>query len=63
MKAVLASTMERKITMTEDFGVQGRGAFFEEVGMLRDVAQNHMLQVIARPAMDAPAGRDPQCGG
>lgn len=49
-----------EITMAEAFGVQGRGAFFEEVGTLRDVVQNHMLQVIALLAMDAPAGRDPQ---
>ncbi|WP_275096553.1 glucose-6-phosphate dehydrogenase [Sedimenticola hydrogenitrophicus] len=47
-----------QITMAEDFGVQGRGAFYEEVGTLRDVVQNHMLQVIALLAMDAPAGRD-----
>lgn len=47
-----------QITMAEDFGVQGRGAFFEEVGTLRDVVQNHLLQVIALLAMDAPAGRD-----
>lgn len=50
-----------QITMAEDFGVQGRGAFYEEVGTLRDVVQNHMLQVIALLAMDAPAGRDTQC--
>jgi glucose-6-phosphate 1-dehydrogenase len=49
-----------QITMAEDFGVQGRGAFYEEVGTLRDVVQNHLLQVIALLAMDAPAGRDPQ---
>jgi len=48
-----------QITMAEDFGVQGRGAFYEEVGALRDVVQNHLLQVIALLAMDAPAGRDP----
>ncbi len=47
-----------QITMAEDFGVQGRGAFYEEVGALRDVVQNHMLQVVALLAMDAPAGRD-----
>jgi glucose-6-phosphate 1-dehydrogenase len=47
-----------QITMAEDFGVQGRGAFYEEVGTLRDVVQNHLLQVIALLAMDAPAGRD-----
>lgn len=48
-----------QITMAEDFGVQGRGAFYEEVGTLRDVVQNHLLEVIALLAMDAPAGRDP----
>ncbi|PZO10858.1 MAG: glucose-6-phosphate dehydrogenase [Lysobacteraceae bacterium] len=47
-----------QITMAEDFGVLGRGAFYEEVGTLRDVVQNHMLQVIALLAMDAPTGRD-----
>ncbi len=47
-----------QITMAEDFGVQGRGAFYEEVGTLRDVVQNHMLQVIALLAMDAPTGGD-----
>jgi glucose-6-phosphate 1-dehydrogenase len=49
-----------QITMAEDFGVQGRGAFYEEVGTIRDVVQNHMLQVIALLAMDAPIGRDPE---
>ena len=47
-----------QITMAESFGVQGRGAFFEEVGTIRDVVQNHLLQVIALLAMDAPIGRD-----
>jgi len=49
-----------QITMAEEFGVQGRGAFYEEVGALRDVVQNHMLEVIALLAMDAPAARDSQ---
>ncbi|MEO8313714.1 MAG: glucose-6-phosphate dehydrogenase [Pseudomonadota bacterium] len=49
-----------QVTMAESFGVQGRGGFYEEVGTLRDVVQNHMLQVIALLAMDAPAGRDTQ---
>ena len=49
-----------QITMAESFGVQGRGAFYDEVGTLRDVVQNHLLQVIALLAMDAPIGRDPQ---
>lgn len=43
-----------QITMAEDFGVEGRGSFYEEVGALRDVVQNHLLQVVAMVAMDAP---------
>ena len=43
-----------QITMAENFGVQGRGSFYEEVGALRDVVQNHLLQVMALLAMDAP---------
>jgi glucose-6-phosphate 1-dehydrogenase len=43
-----------QITMSEEFGVQGRGGFYEEVGAIRDVVQNHLLQVIALLAMDAP---------
>lgn len=49
-----------QITMAESFGVQSRGAFFDEVGTLRDVVQNHLLQVIALLAMDAPVGREPE---
>ncbi len=49
-----------QITMAETFGVQGRGAFYDEVGAIRDVVQNHLLQVMALLAMDAPAGRDPE---
>jgi glucose-6-phosphate 1-dehydrogenase len=49
-----------QITMAEDFGVQGRGGFYEEVGAIRDVVQNHLLQVTALLAMDAPIGHDPQ---
>jgi glucose-6-phosphate 1-dehydrogenase len=44
-----------QITMAEDFGVQGRGAFYEEAGAIRDVLQNHLLQVLALLAMDPPA--------
>jgi len=47
-----------QISMAESFGVQGRGAFYDEVGTIRDVVQNHLLQVIALLAMDAPIGRD-----
>ena len=49
-----------QITMAESFGVEGRGSFYEEVGAVRDVVQNHLLQVIALLAMDAPVGRDPE---
>lgn len=47
-----------QITLAEDFGVDGRGAFYDEVGTIRDVVQNHLLQVIALLAMDAPVGSD-----
>jgi glucose-6-phosphate 1-dehydrogenase len=49
-----------QITMAEEFGVQGRGGFYEEVGAIRDVVQNHLLQVIALLAMDAPVGHESQ---
>jgi glucose-6-phosphate 1-dehydrogenase len=49
-----------QITMAEKFGVQGRGAFYEEVGAIRDVVQNHLLQVIALLAMDPPVGHEPE---
>jgi len=49
-----------EITMAESFGVQGRGRFYEEAGAIRDVVQNHMLQVVALLAMDAPTGSDPE---
>jgi len=45
-----------QITMAETFGVQGRGRFYEEAGAIRDVVQNHLLQVLACLAMDPPAG-------
>ncbi len=44
-----------QITMAEAFGVRGRGGFYEEVGAVRDVFQNHLLQVLSQLAMDAPA--------
>jgi glucose-6-phosphate 1-dehydrogenase len=47
-----------QITMAESFGVQGRGRFYEEAGAIRDVVQNHMLQVVALLAMDAPTSSD-----
>jgi glucose-6-phosphate 1-dehydrogenase len=44
-----------QITMAERFGVRGRGAFYDATGCLRDVVENHLFQVIALLAMDAPA--------
>jgi glucose-6-phosphate 1-dehydrogenase len=43
-----------QITMAEDFGVSGRGAFYEEAGCIRDVVQNHLLQILACLTMDPP---------
>ena len=47
-----------QITMAENFGVQGRGAFYDQVGTIRDVIQNHLFQVLANLAMEAPARND-----
>jgi glucose-6-phosphate 1-dehydrogenase len=47
-----------QITMAENFGVEGRGAFYEEAGAVRDVIQNHLLQIVAHLAMEPPAGPD-----
>ena len=46
-----------EVTMAEDFGVQGRGKFYDEVGALRDVVQNHLMQVVALLAAEPPVGR------
>lgn len=47
-----------EVTMAEDFGVDGRGDFYESVGALRDVVQNHLLQVVALLAMEPPVAAD-----
>ncbi len=47
-----------QITLAEDFGVTGRGAFYETAGCLRDVIQNHVFQIVALLAMEPPVGRD-----
>ena len=47
-----------QITMAEDFGVQGRGAFYDQTGTIRDVMQNHLLQVLANLTMEPPARTD-----
>ncbi len=52
------SVQRVQITMAEQFGVAGRGRFYEEVGAIRDVVQNHLLMVIACLAMEQPSDRD-----
>ena len=47
-----------QITMAESFGVQGRGAFYEQVGTVRDVVQNHLFQVLCNLAMEPPVRTD-----
>jgi glucose-6-phosphate 1-dehydrogenase len=47
-----------QITMAEQFGVEGRGGFYEEVGTLRDVVQNHLLELVSILAMDPPVSAD-----
>src|SRR5277367_866872 len=47
-----------QITMAEDFGVQGRGAFYDETGTIRDVIQNHLFQVLCNLAMEPPVNTD-----
>jgi glucose-6-phosphate 1-dehydrogenase len=47
-----------EITMAEDFGVQGRGGFYDQTGTIRDVVQNHLFQVLSNLAMEAPVAID-----
>jgi len=47
-----------QITMAESFGVQGRGAFYDQTGTIRDVMQNHLFQVLANLAMEPPVRTD-----
>jgi glucose-6-phosphate 1-dehydrogenase len=47
-----------QITMAEDFGIQGRGSFYDQTGTIRDVIQNHIFQVLCNLAMEAPARND-----
>ena len=49
-----------QITMAENFGVAGRGAFYEETGVIRDVVQNHLLQIVSYLAMEAPSSTYPE---
>ena len=45
-----------QITMAEDFGIEGRGGFYDETGAIRDVVQNHLLQLLTNAAMEPPPG-------
>jgi glucose-6-phosphate 1-dehydrogenase len=47
-----------QITMAEDFGIQGRGAFYDQTGTVRDVIQNHIFQIMCNLAMESPARKD-----
>ena len=47
-----------QITMAEDFGVQGRGAFYDQTGAIRDVIQNHLFQILSNLAMEPPVRTD-----
>lgn len=47
-----------QITMSESFGVQGRGSFYDHTGAIRDVVQNHLLQVLTNIAMEPPPGSE-----
>jgi glucose-6-phosphate 1-dehydrogenase len=47
-----------QITMAEDFGIQGRGAFYDQTGTIRDVIQNHLFQVLCNLAMEPPVRTD-----
>jgi glucose-6-phosphate 1-dehydrogenase len=47
-----------QITMAENFGIEGRGKFYDQTGAIRDVVQNHMLEVIACLAMECPVAKD-----
>ena len=50
-----------QITMAEEFGVAGRGAFYEQAGALRDVVQNHLLQLLSNVAMEPPSACSNPC--
>jgi len=49
-----------QITMAEDFGIEGRGAFYDQTGAIRDVVQNHLLQLLTNAAMEPPPGVGPE---
>lgn len=47
-----------QITMAEDFGIEGRGAFYDQTGTIRDVIQNHLFQILSNLAMEPPVDKD-----
>ena len=47
-----------QITMAEQFGVEGRGAFYDRTGAIRDVVQNHLMQILSNVAMEPPVRAD-----
>jgi glucose-6-phosphate 1-dehydrogenase len=49
-----------QITMAESFGVEGRGQFYDQTGAIRDVVQNHLLQLLTNVAMEPPPGIEPE---
>src|SRR5581483_8630904 len=49
-----------QITMAESFGVKGRGKFYDETGVIRDVIQNHLLQIVSYLSMEAPSSTIPE---
>jgi glucose-6-phosphate 1-dehydrogenase len=50
-----------QITMAEDFGIKGRGGFYDRTGAMRDVVQNHLFQLLSNLAMEPPARMDAEC--
>lgn len=49
-----------QIVFKEDIGTMGRGGYFDEFGIIRDVMQNHLLQILSLVAMEKPASTDPE---
>ncbi len=47
------------ISFKEPFGTQGRGGYFDEFGIIRDIMQNHLLQIVCLAAMEKPASTSP----
>jgi len=50
-----------QVIFSEDFGTEGRGGYFDEYGIIRDVIQNHLLQILSLFAMEPPVSLSPAC--